>query len=208
MTNLTNPMDAEVFIVGANQATAYTDEHIQSHDQHLDILFNRNGYNCFSFYQTVRGGKPSKTRVNINRLSEILSEFGINNVLETNLYCYSTKSFSDLRKPEHAAGREVGIKIFETMVQFIRPRILILHGAKVREEFCKVFKTELPVFLRMGGIPVRPKTPFQREVDIENFRVVVFPIPSLAPPAANSWATWADEYLTEVGAIVKDILNR
>ena len=137
-----------------------------------------------------------------------MSRSGINNILETNLICYSTKSFSDLRKPEHAGGKDVGIKIFETMGQFIRPRILILHGAKVREEICKVFNTELPAFLRMGGIPVRPKTPFQKEVDIGNFRVVVFPIPSLAPPAANTWATWADEYLTEVGAIVKDILNR
>ncbi len=38
MTNLTDPMNAEVFIVGGNQATPYTDDEIQSHDQHLDIL--------------------------------------------------------------------------------------------------------------------------------------------------------------------------
>lgn len=208
LANLTDPTTAQVFVVGANQATAYTDGSIQSHDQHLDIHFNRYGYNCYDFYQAVRGGISSKSRLNIGRLTENLIQSGTSKILETNPICYSTKSYSDLKKPEHVGGKEVGIAIFKTLFLCIHPKILILHGAIVRKEFCKEFKTELPEFPMKGGKPVRRNTPIQTEIDIGGYRSAVFPIPSLALPGSNKWSSWAEGYLTMVGNLVKDILSQ
>lgn len=208
MTNLTDPMNAQVFIVGANQATAYTDDHVQSHGRHLDILFNRNGYNCYGFYEAVRGEKPSKTRRNIEKFTEILNESGVSKILETNLICYSTTSYAGLTTSKHPGGKEVGLTIFKTLIQCIHPKILILHGANVQNEFRKVFNPEAPNFPMLNRKPVPRNTPIEKEIEIGESRSVVFPIPSLAPPQFNIWSSWAEEYLTKVGTRVKDILSQ
>lgn len=42
MTDLVDPLSAQVFIVGRNPARSY-DASLVTHERHLDALFNRNG---------------------------------------------------------------------------------------------------------------------------------------------------------------------
>ena len=105
MSEMKNPWDAEVFIVGRNQARAY-DVHQVNHKRHLDALFNRSGETCRGLYDEVCGGTPSESRNNIEALVGRLSRLGIHNTLETNVVCYSTPTSGDLTKPEHARGCE------------------------------------------------------------------------------------------------------
>lgn len=43
MTDLTDPVRANVFVVGKNQATGYPVEVVGEQSRHLDSLYNRNG---------------------------------------------------------------------------------------------------------------------------------------------------------------------
>ena len=46
MTDLKNPKQAKVFIVGKNQAKTFQVDQVGSHQKYLDYLFNRNGLSC------------------------------------------------------------------------------------------------------------------------------------------------------------------
>ena len=48
MTDLKDPTQAKVFIVGYNPASAYTKDKVD-YERYIDSLFNRNGEGCRSF---------------------------------------------------------------------------------------------------------------------------------------------------------------
>jgi hypothetical protein len=129
------------------------------------------------------------------------------NVIETNVYCYSTPKFKLLTEKRHPGGRKRGRQIFEYLVRCIDPKVLILHGIKVRERFRIEFGVEIPEFPsdpnRGGGVPLKTRRLFKKEVQIETQKLTVFVIPSLSAPACNHWGSWADGYLDQLAKNVK-----
>ena len=128
MTKMTNPAEADLFIVGRNQKNGYPVESVGSQERHLDALFNRNGMSCRSLYDEITGGNPSPTRVNTERFSSLLEERGISRILETNVICYSTPMSADLRLNEHIGGMERGEEVFRYLIGEINPSVLVVHG--------------------------------------------------------------------------------
>jgi hypothetical protein len=89
MTDMVNPEEARVFIVGQNQATGFPPALVGGHKVYIDALFNRNGRSCRQLYDAIRGPEgPSPTRKNIDALREALAHVGVHDVLETNVICY------------------------------------------------------------------------------------------------------------------------
>ena len=122
MTDLKDPMSADVFIVGANQAMTY-DVLRLTHKRHLDALFNRNGESCRSLYDEMTNHRSSHTRKNIDGLRKVLEEArGLCNVLETNVICYSTPMSEDLKRPGNKGGAARGTEIFENLLRYIHPQ--------------------------------------------------------------------------------------
>lgn len=188
MTKLSDPTQARVFVVGKNQAKGYRVEDVGSHARHLDALFNRNGESNRGLYDEITGGSPSPTRLNIEGLTARLEQLGVPEVLETNVICYSTPMSCDLTLPTHAGGRERGQEIFRALLHFIRPSVLIVHGAGAGRKLAKLLGVDLP------GPPTAPHE-IRRQATADG---TVFVIPSLAPPEYNKWSSWAPDYLDRI----------
>ena len=206
MTEMKDPAQADVFIVGMNPRTAYPDT--IKHHRFVNALFNRNGEGCRALHDEVTGGKPSPTRRNIDGLTARLNERGIRNVIETDVVCFATPLSKDLRKADIADGVERGRKIFRFLLCKIAPRVIIVHGARATRRFARAVK-------EVGNCTAADCTlqEFARVVDVKGLRVpgspdeicdvrtdrhLIIPIPSLAPPAWNRWAAWAPGYLDQV----------
>lgn len=125
MTVLPDPTDARVLIVGQNQAKTYPADRL-TQQRYLDAHFNRNGESCRSLYDELTGGRSSPTRRNLDALS---ADLAFASVVETNVICYSTPTAVDLREPFHAPGAALGADIFRTLLDEIRPIVIIMHGA-------------------------------------------------------------------------------
>ena len=192
MTEMKNPWEAEVFIVGMNQRNGYDVDRV-SHQRHLDALFNRNGESCRGLYDELTEGKPSPTRKNTDALVAHLKKRNICSVLETNVICYSTPMSHDLRDPEHSCGSESGEAIFRYLLAEVAPAVLIAHGAGTSSRLSRV--------LQSGRLRV-PRS--EDEIcDVQLDGHLVIPIPSLAPPAFCRWSPWADRYLDKVAHRVR-----
>lgn len=203
MTTVEDPSQAKVFVVGYNPARVFSTAGL-NHDRYIDALFNRNGESCHALYAELTQESP--TRGNIATLTDKLGSAGISSVLETNVICYATRKSSDLGRPENAGGKAQGARIFRTLVDFIRPRVIILHGAGVRKEFNRI----------MGDKHLAPPPPATPDVFPQS-RLAngtqVFVIPSLALsgyqnwPPGNSFCNWADTYLNQLAPIVAQACN-
>lgn len=191
---MTDPMSAQVFIVGRNPARSY-DARELTHERHLDALFNRNGESCRALYNELVG-KASRTRQNIDLLRGLLAEVGVESVLETNVICYASPMSSDLAKPEHAGGRGAGKAIFQFLLGSVQPRVIIAHGAGTIGDLGKILNTALPGARSESGTPVT--------VTIGSTTLVL--LPSLAPPECNKWQTWARPHLEEAAGITAAVL--
>ncbi|HYR88050.1 MAG TPA: hypothetical protein VE422_28485 [Terriglobia bacterium] len=123
MSALDEPETAEVFIVGQNQAKRFPDT--VSHQRFVDSLYNRNGETGRALYDEITGCKPSKTRA---RLDALASQLCFARTLETNVVCFSTESARELDDTVNAEGRTRGAKVFETILAYIQPKLLITHG--------------------------------------------------------------------------------
>ena len=196
MTEMTNPRDAEVFIVGMNQAKKYCAERIPQ-QRHIDALFNRNGESCRTLYDKVTNSESSPTRRNIDCLVERLKQRDIRNILETNIVCYSTPRSDDRTKHDHADGTRKGKEIFRYLLDEISPAILIVHGKRPVEHISKI-----------------PRVPKLRvpecaddECEVKEGRQLFIPVPSLGPPEFNKWKSWSDKYLDKVADRVRDHLT-
>lgn len=192
MTDWADPLSARVVLVGMNQATGYDAGQI-SHERHVDALFNRNGQTCRGLYDEMRGGIPSPTRSNLDVFRGMLAEAGVKDVLESNVVCYSTPMSRELGSMQHSGGQERGTDIFRVILEFVRPRVLVAHGAGTRKTLGKVLGATLP------APPASKDDPMARTRigDME-----VFLIPSLAPPAFNRWQRWSHGYLQSVASQV------
>ena len=184
MTNMTNPLAADVFIVGMNQRNGYPEKDIP-HERHVDALFNRNGESCRGIYDEVTHGKPSPTRENIDGLTNRLNSRDIHNVVETDVVCFSTPLGRDLKKVENAAGTRNGEEIFRYLLSEISPQILVVHGAGSLKRINRI--------LDVRGVRV-PRTA-DEICDVQIDRHLIIPIPSLAPPGFNMWSSWSQGYL-------------
>lgn len=183
MTDLTDPIAARVLIVGRNPARGY-DATTLDHTRHLDALFNRNGESCRGLYDELVG-EPSPTRRNIDMLRTLLADAGVDQVLETNIICYSSPMSADLAKPAHAGGREAGTAIFRLLLDHVRPRVLIAHGAGTIRDVAAIVGAALPPARSAPGAPVH----------VESSGMTLILLPSLAPPAWNRWQGWARGHL-------------
>lgn len=183
MTDLTDPLGAQVLIVGRNPARGY-DAATLDHARHLDTLFNRNGQSCRGLYDEIVG-EPSPTPRNIDLLRAMLTDAGIDRVLETNVICYSSPMSADLAKPAHAGGREAGTAIFRLLLEYVRPRVLIAHGAGTIRDVRTIVGATLPPARSAPGSPVH--------LESSGMRLIL--LPSLAPPAWNRWQGWARAHL-------------
>lgn len=201
MTDLTDPTKAEVFIVGRNQATAISAEHAGDHDEYMEALFNRNGQSCRTLYDRARAAAaPSRSRINIDKLTAKLKAAGITGIIETNVCCYSTPMSADLARAEHADGRQRGHEIFVAVLECVRPRVLVAHGDGTVRELAHVLGTSF------SAPPSGPTPPAITKVH-GRFDMGVITIPSLAPPAWNKWSAWADAHLDAVAKAVVGVLR-
>ena len=191
MTSLSDPLSANVYVVGQNQAKGYPCERI-SHQRHLDALFNLAGESCRGLYDELTGGMPSPTRENIDGLSRELQLTAGAKVLETNVICYSTPMSADLRLDQHAGGAQLGTEIFSALLCFGKPKVLVAHGVGTRQVLSKLLGAPLP------PMPQELCSPEQ----ITIAEISIFIIPSLAQPAWNKWHNWSGEYLARVANAV------
>ncbi|RWK87956.1 MAG: hypothetical protein EOR52_14980 [Mesorhizobium sp.] len=195
MTASATPWASSVFTVGRNQRNGFAADLVGDHDTYLDALFNRNGQSCRGLYDRIIG-KPSPTRINTDRLVAGLRDKGISDVIETNVICYSTPMSADLSLSEHHGGAQRGSEVFRAIFEFIKPRVMVVHGAGTSKELGRLLGIQLP--------PV-PATP-ERTTRTRTPTTEIWIIPSLAPPKWNSWARWASRHMDlvckEVGEYV------
>jgi hypothetical protein len=126
MTRSRQPERSKVWLVGVNQATAFPTTAC-THQEFVDSLFDPDASR--RLYLRIRpDSSPSPTRVNIDGFVRRIAKHGIDDVLETNVVCYGTRRSAELRRPEHARGRERGEYIFNALLDRIRPRVLIVNG--------------------------------------------------------------------------------
>ena len=163
------------------------------HQRHLDALFNRNGESCHGLYDETTGGKPSRTRRNIDGLVARLNRHDIHNILETNVICYSTAMSADLSTQAHAGGAGKEEEIFRCLLSEIAPIVLVVHGVRSVERISTILKIN------------RLKAPRSADEihDVQTEQHLIIPIPSLAPPGFNKWSSWSDGYLDKVANCVQ-----
>ena len=191
MTDFADPLSAEVFIVGKNQSKSYDMTRLL-HKRHIDALFNRNGETCRSVYNEITGDHPSPTRKNIDSFNRILAAQNISRVLETNVICYSTPMSRDLLLQVHSGGTVRGAEIFRTLLHYVKPKVLIAHGAGTRDTLGKLFGVTLPEPPTQNGEP--------HHSSVNGMKVFI--IPSLAPPQWNKWQVWAPLFMEKVAKAV------
>lgn len=198
MTTLNNPEDAKIFIIGLNQATEYPETAL-SHQRHMDALFNRNGENCRTLYAEIRsqaGKKSSPTRRNTDKLSRLLAEHGVHDILETDVICYSTRKYKDLENPEHQFGRQRGERIFKTLITEIQPPIIISHGVETTKALGRALGINLPAPNKTAEEPVI------FSVDNAAYMPIIFILPSLSPHPGIVWNDACFENIANVVAPV------
>jgi ribokinase len=209
MTDIPHPEKARVFVVGYNQATGFPIKSDLHHDAFMDALYNRNGRSCRALYEMMRGERePSRTHRNTCDLAGRLSSCSINDVLVTNVICYSTPMGKNLGSSEHREGRDLGRTIFSTLLAIVRPQVLITHGKGTARELARV--------LRIGSPPELPDrqrgavsfTRVSAQLNGSCYSPTVFVLPSLAPPAWYRWASWAPDYMDRVCVRVRQVLGR
>lgn len=197
MTRMKDPFRARVFVVGMNQSREYPAGQI-SHERHLDALFNRNGETCRGLYDLATKGKASWTRRNIDQITDRLNRQGVQDVMETDVICYSTRMSRDLRNPSHASGARKGDEIFRYLLEQIMPPVLIVHGVGAGKRVVGILGIDLL------KIPQNA----DEVCEIQTDRHLIIPIPSLSPPAFNLWSAWSGELTDRVAARIKDKLSR
>ncbi|ABL70669.1 hypothetical protein Pden_2582 [Paracoccus denitrificans PD1222] len=156
MTDLTDPLDANCFIVGKNQRNRYPVGAVD-HVRHVNALFNRNGESCRALYEELC--EPSPTRKNTDRLSGKLKAAGAR-VLETNVICFSSPMSSDLTRIQ----KQKGSAIFEWLLARLQPKVIIVHGEGAARALSKV-ATGKAIIIRMPSLapPAYQKWHFESE---------------------------------------------
>jgi|NGEPerStandDraft_6_1074524.scaffolds.fasta_scaffold127555_1 hypothetical protein len=136
-----------------------------------------------------------------------VANVGINDVLETNVICYSTPMSSDLAHKTHQGGKAAGRAIFFALLEIIRPAALIAQGARTNKELARVLCTDLPSppLHQADGVT---RARIHAQLRGEAYAPMIIAIPSLAPPKWNAWQKWAQPHLAEVCSEVRKFLER
>jgi hypothetical protein len=188
MTNLQDPMGADVFVVGANQATPHKVDEVGPHERFINAMLNRSGQTCRDLYTEVRRS-PSGTRGHSDRFVDMLKEEGITAIVETNSVCFATeKEFKRVRRAENAEGLRVGKKLFDEILRIIQPCLLIVHGKGTVDSLRKDHRIPAP------NPPSRPTDFPQAQVG----GTKIFVIPSLGKPKVDKWPFPREPYLKEI----------
>jgi hypothetical protein len=207
MTEMADPENARVFIVGFNQATGFPVNSVKSHADYIDALFNRKNRSCRALYDKMRGSKgASPTRKNTDALNKMLSDNGVKDIIETNVVCYSTPMSSYLSHAQNKGGKEAGREIFIELLRLIRPKVLIVHGEGTRKELARVLGIKTPA-LPESADSAPCSTRETTSILGDSYAPVIFFVPSLAPPKWNGWAAWAPKHLKAVAAEASKVLG-
>lgn len=197
MTTSTDPACSRVFTVGMNQRNGFPVKEVGSHDHYIDALFNRGPETCRQLYDRLTD-KPSPTRRNTDDLVARLARHEVNDLIETNVICYSTPMSADLKRHVHVGGRDRGRELFAALLKIIAPSVMIAHGSGTTVELGRVLGRSIPQPPKAEGQPV--------EVAFERMTIII--IPSLAPPEYNKWAGWAPPYLDAVCRRVATLMTK
>lgn len=195
MTNSQEPWNCRVFTIGRNQRNGFPVELVGDHETYLTALFNRDGQACRALYNQIVT-KPSPTRINTDRLVSRLSSYGVSDVIETNVICYSTPMSADLRRDWHTGGKERGTELFQTILDLIRPKVIVAHGTGTAKDLSRLLDVELPK---------EPTEPEQTS-RVSCGAMDIWVIPSLAPPRWNMWMRWAEHHMDLVSREVAEHL--
>ena len=187
MTKLDDPRRADVFVVGKNQSRGYPTDAV-SHERHVAALFNRPPGECRRLYDELTDS-PSRTRKNIDAFVGRLEDVGVENVLETNVICYSTPMSNHLRHESHDGGARRGERIFRFLLSSIDVRVLIAHGAGTVKKLTSILGCDLPD---------PPSCPDDGLSSRRRGEMLILTIRSLAPPECNKWSSWAHDHLLRV----------
>jgi hypothetical protein len=128
-----------------------------------------------------------------------LREAGVDDVLETNVICYSTPMSRDLASRLHVGGVKAGREIFTALLNIVSPKVLIVHGSGTLDDL-RTLVPETPSYLPTQASEV------SKAVTSDGRLIVA--IPSLAPPAFDRWSRWASEHLRNVATDVSAFLER
>lgn len=166
-------------------------------------LFNQNGLNCEKLYQEL--GFKSRSRTYIDRFCRELGARGIDDVLQTNVICYSTGKASELSKAEHSAGRSRGAEIFRALVSHVKPRVMVVHGSGTATMLRKAFRVEF------DGPPSNtgPATDriYASRLSIDGGPMEIIAMPTLAMSGVTRWLRWQPRYFALVADHIASALK-
>jgi len=200
-TDQTDPTTCRVFLIGRNWGAPFYVKKVGTHRRFIDAHFNRNGESCVDLYNEVTGHSPTLTKQAYKPLLDALSERGICDTLETNVICYGTEGSSIvLNNPEHRGGKQRGIEIFRTVVEMIKPPVMICHGVGTAKDFKKIWNCEVPDPRNKKHDP----EPLERSV--ADYYPTIFVIPSLGAPQVNKWDSWRPAYCESLAELIRDRL--
>ena len=196
MTDMTNPLEADVFVIGMKPARQYPADEIP-HQRHFDALFNRNGEHCRGLYDELNQRGPSPTRRNIDNFTALMNQRNVYNIIETNIICYSNSDNAPLPRPGHTGQSRRGEEIFRYILGQIAPKILIVHGVATTKR--------ISFILNSGPIAVPESLAEFHPIKADNHLVI--PTRSFAPPEFNKWRSWSDEFLNAAADRVREHLQ-
>jgi hypothetical protein len=186
-----DPAQSMVFIVGANAATEFPADRVDR-TEYLEALVEA-GPRLRIMYDRFRDGRPSPTRINIERITATLSGHGAGPVLETNVWALPTRSLRELHQRDSSL-RDASSTIFPDLLRIFDPRAVIVHGVEATKLAADAI-----------GRDLRPAEPTDPVLCFEG-DPVVFTLPSLSPPRANEWlqksGSAIERLASEVGAIL------
>ncbi|RWO82075.1 hypothetical protein [Mesorhizobium sp.] len=165
-TTDTDPARADVLIVGASSAKTFRVTDVGNHEEFLDALWNRNGQSCRAMYDAATA-KPSPTRPNLDRLSQILAAHGLTS-LQTNVTCASARYDDEVSEKD----RVHGTLLFRTVLAHVPWKAMIIYGVGATERFGHEFGVAMPPVPSPDTAPVL-RTIYDRPVFIS---------PTLASP--------------------------
>lgn len=187
-----DPASATVFVVGYNPAKEFSEKACSekgiSHKKYVAALFNddKNAHREL-FYQLHP--KQSPTREATQELVRVIGHERplLQAVIETNVICFSTPKARDIKKPENAIGRTRGLELFKVLVRTIKPRVMIIHGAKAKKELDEALHLN-PI---VPQAPTKlPTLPIFNDYETNYGKLRIFPIQTLSPRASSVWWEW------------------
>jgi hypothetical protein len=186
-----DPAMARVFLVGANPATRFPIDLIERAD-YLKAL-TANNDRLHALYLRVRDGKPSPTRINIERLVRTLTAAGVGTVLETNVWTFPTRSLAALQQADRTTV--ASSTILPSLIETLSPVALVVHGAEATRALQRVLGRTIETASRTQPILWHDGRP------------VIVSLPSLSPPPANGWLPKAGPALEALAARLAAIVG-